>query len=102
MDFVKDVGDKFHEAIQWGVERKADDASGLRTPNVLKHLRRSESCGATLIGAIRQVLRVLAETFQPFGVEEALPLRTQRELRIMQPHSQSLAWMILSSSFAGS
>eukprot|EP00961_Rhodomonas_salina_P139169 1872768-Rhodomonas_salina.1 len=35
MDFVKDVGDKYHDAIQQSVERKADDASGLQTPRVV-------------------------------------------------------------------
>eukprot|EP00961_Rhodomonas_salina_P184464 2490824-Rhodomonas_salina.1 len=59
MDFVKDVGDKFHDAIQRSVERKADDASGLRTPNVAE------------TPATERVLRSHGDRSNPSGPEGA-------------------------------
>eukprot|EP00961_Rhodomonas_salina_P163173 2197582-Rhodomonas_salina.1 len=34
MDYVKDVGDKLHDAIQQSVDRKSGDGTGMRTPQV--------------------------------------------------------------------
>eukprot|EP00961_Rhodomonas_salina_P167113 2251936-Rhodomonas_salina.1 len=34
MDYVKDVGDKLHDAIQQSVDRKGMEGSGMQTPPV--------------------------------------------------------------------